>query len=204
MNNFQKSQSIKILGTYTPEVIGSYYDDILDFIEKSDYSEEEVRIVLFQEFRKLILQGKITFMFTYCDSVENRLRGRVGSSSGFRHGTQRLSLIPNNRWPKKRSKNQTALRYYDFGRYDWRSLRKDLFVVATSFFDERDKKWKTNPLEAGFTTNWKDIVGLNRLKDYKKVYRQDTREEETMRELIKRREAAKRLRQIEKTLKKKS
>lgn len=179
-------------------ITSKYVLDLINHIEKAE-SKDEAEKVLYNEFSKLILQGKVTFLFLYCDRYENRIRGRVRASAGFRHGTQRKDFIPDNKWPKTRSKNKTALRYYDFGRAGWRSFRKNHFIVATSFWDDRENKWKDNPYDAGFTSDWDKIKGLNRLEDYKPVNRPDTKEEREKRDKVIKREAEKRVRQIKKT-----
>lgn len=179
-------------------ITAQYVLDMLDFISKAE-DNTQARKILIGEFQKLILQGKITFAYTYADNGENRLRGRIGRMAGFRTGTQRLKLIPSNRWPKTRSKNTTAIRYYDFGRMGWRALRKDCFVVATSFYDIRDKKWKDDPYEAGFTSNWNRIKGLNLLKNYIPTSNAESPEELQKRHQIENKEAKKRIEQIRKT-----
>lgn len=183
------------------KIITSRYTlDVIDYIEKSN--DKDKNRVLLKEFSKLILQGKVTFLYLYCDRHENRIRGRVRSSAGFRTGTQRLKIIPNNKWPKSRSKNRTALRYYDFGREGWRSFRKDSFIVATSFWDAREEKWKDNPYDAGFTSNWNAIRGLNKLGDHVRVDRPDTEQERLKRIKVAERERLKREEQIKKTKRK--
>src|SRR5690606_29220337 len=121
-------------------ITSKYVLDLTNYIEKSK-DKFKAEKVLLSEFKKLVLQGKVTFLYLYCDNKENQLRGRVRASAGFRNGTQRLDFIPNNKWPKSRSKNTTALRYYDFGRENWRSFRLNSFIVATSFWDDTEKRW---------------------------------------------------------------
>lgn len=178
-------------------ITSKYVLDLIDVIKKAEGDEEERKSILFSEFQKLILQGKITFGYVYTDNKENELRGRIGSFSGFRHGTQFLKFIPENKRPKSRSTERTCLRYYDFGRLNWRSFKKNLFVVATSFFSDTDQKWYDNPEEAGFKSNWRNIN-----YKYKRVERPDTSEEMIKREKINQKEAQKRQNQIEKQMKK--
>lgn len=180
-------------------ITSKYVLDVFDFIEKSNNTREEKGKVLFDEFQKVILQTKCTFGFTYTDNSENALRGRVGAFSGFRQGTQRLSLMPNNKWPKSRSKEPTCLRYYDFGRMAWRSLKKDRFAVATSFWNEEEQKWVDTPDKANISSNWNKIKNLNSLSKHKQSNRPDTIEEQTKREKVNKRELEKRNRQISKT-----
>ncbi len=170
---------------------------MVNYIEKAEAKEDKK--ILFDEFRKLILQGKITFTYLYCDREENRLRGRVRSSSGFRNGTQRLDLVPDNKYPKTRSPNTTALRYWDFGRSGWRSFRKDHFVVATSFWDAENNEWKDNPYDAGFVSDWRKIRYLNRLSKYVQSDRPDTPQEIAKRLSVAKKEREKRKRQIQRT-----
>lgn len=187
------------------KIITSRYTlSLLDLIKKSednnDFSEQ-TKIDLFSEFKNLILQGKITFGYQYCDNEENRLRGRVNKFSGFRTGTQKFKLIPDNKRPKSESEEQTCLRYYDFGRENWRSHKKDLFVVATSFWSETENKWYDAPEKAGFKSKFYNTNGK-----YKRVDREDTQEEKIKRNKINSNEEEKRnkqiLTQIKRTLKK--
>jgi hypothetical protein len=173
-----------------------YVLDMLNYIEKAE-GDEDVKKVLFDEFEKLVLQGKITFGFVYTENEENELRGRVGKFSGFRTGTQFLKLIPTNKRPKSRSTEQTCLRYYDFGRMNWRSFKKTLFVVASSFFNEKEGKWYDTPEAAGFSSNWKNINSR-----YKRSERKDTTDEMVKRAKIDTKESEKRDRQINDTYKK--
>lgn len=173
-------------------ITSNYVLDIINIIQKSK-DDEEIKKVLFNEFEKLILQGKITFSYVYTNNKENELRGRIGHFSGFRHGTQFLKLIPENKRPKSRSTERTCLRYYDYGRMNWRSFKKNLFIVATSFYSDKDKKWYDNPEEAGFKSNWRNINSR-----YKRVERPDTAEESMKREKINKKENEKRQTQIEK------
>lgn len=178
-------------------ITSRYVLDMMEFIQKAENNEESKK-VLYDEFSKLVLQGLITFSYTYTDNEENRLRGRVGKFSGFRHGTQYLGLIPDNKRPKSRSSEPTCLRYYDMGRMSWRSFKKNLFVVATSFLDKRDGKWKDNPINAGFKSNWNEIRYMN--NGFKRKERSDTKEEKLIREKINKKELDKRNRQIKNTL----
>lgn len=178
-------------------ITSRYVLDMLDVINKSK-DDDESKGILFNEFEKLVLQGKITFGFVYTNNDENQLRGRVGKFSGFRHGTQYFKIIPENKRPKSRSTEKTCLRYYDLGKMGWRSFKKNLFVVATSFFSETDNKWFDNPEDAGFKTNWRNIN-----YKYKRIDREDTEEERLKREKINKKEEQKRADQIEKTSKKK-
>lgn len=179
-------------------ITSKYVLDLTNYIEKAEDKSKAEKILL-GEFEKIVLQGKVTFMYLYCDRHENRIRGRVRASAGFRHGTQRKDFIPDNKWPKTRSSNKTALRYYDFGRAGWRAFRKDCFIVATSFWDDSDNKWKDNPYDAGFTSDWDKIKDLNRLEDYIPSDRPDTEEEMKKRQKVTKQEAEKRERQINKT-----
>ena len=174
-------------------ITSPYVLDIFNIIEKSEDSEG-VKKVLYDEFSKLVLQGKITFGFVYTNNKENELRGRIGKFSGFRTGSQFLKLIPTNKRPKSRSTEPTCLRYYDFGRMAWRSFKKDLFVVATSFWSEADQKWYDDPYKAGFESNWKNINSK-----YKRYNRPDTPEEMIKRAKINAKEEAKRNDQIART-----
>ena len=173
--------------------------DMCDFIEKADIPKKEKEKILFGEFQKVILQTRCTFGFTYTDNDENVLRGRVGRFSGFRNGTQRLDFIPNNKWPKSRSSERTLLRYWDEGRSGWRSFKKDRFVVVTSFWDEKNKKWVDTPDQANVSSNWKEIRSLNKISDYKQSNRPDTKEEKIKRERVAKKEFEKRQRQIQQT-----
>lgn len=179
-----------------------YTVDALSLIQKAhtDEQKEEVYEVLLAEFQRLVLQGLIMFGYVYTDNDENKERGRVGKFSGFRKGTQYLRHIPDNKRPRSRSSEPTCLRYYDFGRMNWRSFKKDNFVVATSFYDQRDGKWKDNPYDAGFQSEWVKIAKLNngfRFKD-----RPDTAEEAKLRKQIAAKEKERREREINKTSKK--
>lgn len=181
-------------------ISSSYVLDMFNYIEKAqedDISPDDVRKVLFDEFEKLVLQGKITFGFVYTENKENELRGRIGNFSGFRTGTQFLKLIPANKRPKSRSTEETCLRYYDFGRMAWRSFKKTLFVVASSFFNDKDGKWYDTPEAAGFTSNWKNINSK-----YKRSERKDTKAEALKRAKIEDKEIDKRNTQIAKQQKK--
>jgi len=177
-------------------ITSRYVLDMLDVINKAK-GDDESKGILFDEFQKLILQGKITFGYVYTKNEENELRGRVGSFSGFRHGTQFLKLIPDNKRPKTRSTEPTCLRYYDFGRMNWRSFKKNLFIIATSFYSDKDQKWFDNPLDAGFKSNWRNIN-----YKYKRVERADTTEEMIKRAKINKKEDEKRQTQIDKQRKK--
>jgi hypothetical protein len=180
-------------------ITSQYVIDLLDEIKKSDDDidlHEQVRYDLFNEFSNLILQGKITFGFVYTDNEENKLRGRVGNFSGFRTGTQKFKLIPNNKLPKEESKEPTCLRYWDFGRSDWRSFKKDLFIVATSFYNDEENKWYDDPEKAGFKSKFYNTNGR-----YKRVERKDTLEEKQKRDKINLKEETKRETQIQKELK---
>ena len=174
-------------------ITSSYVLDMFDIINKAE-NDDEVKKVLYDEFSKLILQGVVTFGFVYCNNEENDLRGRIGKFSGFRTGTQFLKLIPTNKRPKSRSSEQTCLRYYDRGRMAWRSFKKDLFVVATSFWSEKDQTWYDDPYKAGFESNWKNINSK-----YKRYNRPDTPEEMIKRAKINAKEETKRNDQIAKT-----
>lgn len=182
-------------------ITSKYFLSLFDMIEKSK-SNENLKNILFNEFQKVVLQTKCTFGFVYVDNNENKLRGRVGKFSGFRHGTQRLDLIPDNKWPVERSKDKKNLRYWDFGRSSWRSFNKQNFVIATSFWNNDLKKWVDTPEEANIESDWKIISKLNLEKDYIKSNREDTEEEKIKRDKINKKENKKRLEQIEKTNKK--
>lgn len=180
-------------------ITSKYVLDVFSFIEKADKTKDEKEKVLLNEFQQIILQTKCTFGYTYTDNTENALRGRIGAFSGFRQGTQRLLLIPNNMWPKSRSKEPTCLRYYDFGRMAWRSFKKNRFVVVTSFWNEKEQKWVDTPDQANISSNWGEIKKLNKLSDHIKSNRPDTESERLKREKINKLEEEKRTRQINKT-----
>lgn len=137
------------------------------------------------------MQGKITFGFRYCDNHENRLRGRVGSYSGWRNGTRAFKHMPSNKIPINRSDELTCIRYYDLGRMGWRSFKKSLFVVCSSFYSELDGQWHDTPEAAGFKRTWR-----NTNDQYSREDREDTAEEKAKRKKIEEKEVAKRERQV--------
>lgn len=146
---------------------GSYFYRINNLISKADdgsnEAQERIKRQLSREFEQFSMQGKVTIGYRYCDREENRQRGRVGSFAGWRVTTRAYKYMPPNVIPETRSKNKTAVRYYDFGRADWRSYRKDYFVVMSSFWSEEKQEWVDTPEEAGFKRTWK-----NDNKKYKK------------------------------------
>lgn len=139
---------------------GNYFYRINDFISKADDGTEEaqerIKKKLNKEFQQFSMQGKVTIGYRYCDREENRLRGRVGTFAGWRVTTRAFKFMPPNVIPETRSKNKTAVRYYDFGRADWRSYRKDYFVVMSSFWNEEKQEWVDTPEAAGFKRTWKN------------------------------------------------
>jgi hypothetical protein len=179
----------------------SYLSQIEDWIQKSDdgsvESQEHIASQLSVEFDRLSLQGKVTFGFRYCKNEENELRGRVGMYSGWRVGTRAFKFIPDNRIPFSRSKEPTCIRYYDFGRMSWRSFKKNLFVVCSSFYSAEEDKWFDTPEEAGFTSTWNNDNHL-----YQRVEREDSVEENAKRAKIFRQQRDKRTAQIERNRKK--
>lgn len=180
---------------------GEYFDSINNWIEKSDKgdkkSQELIARQLSREFEMLSMQGRLIFGFKYTNNLENRLRGRVGRFSGWRQGTRRLKLIPNNKRPISVSKEPTCIRYYDISKMSWRSFKKGLFVVATSFYNEREQKWVDTPEEANFRRTW-----INDNWKYDRVDRMDTQEELKARQKIQLKEQVKREKQIQQTAKK--
>lgn len=181
----------------------SYFLKVENWIQKSDdgtpESREHISLALSSEFDRLSMQGKVTFGFRYCKNRENELRGRVGMYSGWRNGTRALKFIPDNRIPFSRSKEPTCIRYYDFGRMDWRSFKKDLFVVCSSFYNAEEDKWVDTPEEAGFSSSWDNENHL-----FQRVEREDTAEEASKRAQIFRAQAVKRASQIERNRKKRT
>lgn len=179
----------------------SYFQQIDDWINKSDdgntEKQEEIAMQLSDQFEMLSLQGKVTFGFKYCDNAENKLRGRIGKYSGWRTGTRDFKMMPDNKIPKSISKEPTCIRYYDFGRMNWRSFKRTLFVVCSSFFNSKDGKWYDNPTDAGFKNTWQSDNHLGMRND-----RPDTKEESEKRTIINKKEQEKRDRQISLTKKK--
>lgn len=180
-----------------------YLQDIEDWIQKSDdgteESQTEIASRLSSEFDRLSMQGKVTFGFRYCDNAENKMRGRVGMYSGWRTGTRAYKFIPENRIPFSRSTEPTCIRYYDFGRMAWRSFKKTLFVVCSSFYSAEEDKWFDTPEEAGFTSGWDNENHL-----FHRVERDDTPEEEEKRNKISRKLVQQRNAQIERNRKKRT
>lgn len=177
-----------------------YFNEINDWIEKSDNGEEDRQLEISEqlalEYEKMSLQGKITFGFKYCENEENKLRGRVGKFSGWRTGTRAFKLMPDNKIPKSFSEEKTCIRYYDFGRMSWRSFKRDLFVVCTSFYNESDGQWYDNPEQAGFKNTWR-----NSNYKFKRSNRKDSQDEKVKRGKIILKEEIKRDKQIDTEIK---
>jgi hypothetical protein len=96
-------------------------------------------------------QVPVIFQFVYCDNEENKRKGRVGKSSGFRQGVRNLNFVPAAQHPSTPgSRDGRKVRvYYDLGRQRWRSFRKGNLRTISAFWSVAEQRFVDTPEEAG-------------------------------------------------------
>lgn len=173
----------------------SYQSDIQSLIQKAIQEKvpsSKIEGFLLKEFKDYARHTSVIFLYQYCDNEENRLRGRVNQVAGWRVGTINFSRIPANQRPRQRKPADDLTRYYDLGRYGWRSFRDNCFIVISAFLNKKTKQWVDTPEEAGLSPNKRDYNHLFKWQDV-----EDTPEEKRKREEVRIKDEEKRKRQIE-------
>ncbi len=123
-------------------------DDLIEKALKDDTLTEKVQEYLFNAFENYSQITKLIIGYVYCNNEENKELKRVGKFAGWRQATCAFQFLDKSSIPLTRSKNETARRYYDLYRKNWRSFRTDSFIKINWFWSEEKQDWVKTPQEA--------------------------------------------------------
>lgn len=98
------------------------------------------------ELRKYLDIAPVIFAYRLASNDENKRRGRVGRSSGFRQGVRNPEFIPAGKQARTKS---NSTRYYDLTKQAWRMWKPGNVVSVTAFWSVFEGAFVDSPEAAG-------------------------------------------------------